>query len=55
MSGNEGESFHQRNRIMRAVIQNLLEDGTMVENPQAQTSLTKQFLHNLNKADWKKL
>ena len=55
MSDNEGESSHQKNKIMRIMIQNLLKDGIMVENSQAQTSLTRQFLHNLNKADWKKL
>ena len=37
------------------MIQNLLEDGTMVENLQAQTSLTRHFLYNLDKADWKSL
>ena len=55
MSDNEGESSHQKNRMMRKMIQSLLEDVIMVENSQAQTSLTRQFLHNLDKADWKKL
>ena len=40
---------------MRAIIQSLLKDGTMVENLQAQTSLTKHFLYNLDKANWKSL
>ena len=55
MSENKGESSSQKNRMIRIMIQNLLTDGIMVENSQAQTSLTRQFLHNIDKADWKKL
>ena len=55
MSDHEAESSHQDYKRMRAIIQALLEDGTMVENLQAQISLTRHFLHNLDKADWKSL
>ena len=55
MSDNKGESSCQKDRMMRIMIQSLLEDGIIVENSQAQTSLTRQFLHNLDKANWKKL
>ena len=55
MSDNECEYSYQKNRMMRTMIQNLLEDGIMVENSQAQISLTRHFLHNLDKTDCKQL
>ena len=41
--------------MIRTIIQSLLKDGIMVKNSQAQASLTRQFLYNLNKVNWKKL
>ena len=55
MTDNEGEPSCQKNRMMRTMIQSLLEDSIMVKNSQAQTSLNRQFLYNLDKANWKKL
>ena len=40
---------------MKKRIHKLLTDGTIVENLKAQTSLTRHFLHNLDKVDWKSL
>ena len=51
MSDHKAKSSNQDYMRMRATIQSLLKDGTMVENLQAQTSLTRHFLYNLNNDD----